>query len=164
MIIQGFKERKVMTKRQVLELVHERYSAGITSVCLNAFALSRDHALQISRSLPQDDTPLTVPRKHLEAYIEHMKSIVARKFSVFNIDEVGSSDWEDRKPRQFIACRIISPDDIWHPVSGQYQHLTLLACVSSGEDILTPMVLTSSPIRGDRGCPLMLDSNMLAIV
>jgi hypothetical protein len=32
-------------------------------------------------------------------------------------------------------------------VSRRYRHLALLACVSAGGDALTPMVLTSSPIR-----------------
>jgi hypothetical protein len=80
-----------------------------------------------------------------------MKSIVAEKFAelVFNLDEVGSSDWEDRKPRRVIAPRTVSPDDVYHPVSRRYRHLTFLACVSAGGDALTPIVLTSSLIRDD---------------
>jgi hypothetical protein len=148
-ILQAFNEGKAMTKRQVLALVRERYSPKLTKGWLHAFVARHLDALQVCRSLPQEDTRLTVPREHLEAHIENMKSIVAGKFAelVFNLDEVGSSDWEDRKPRKVIAPRAVSPDDVYHPVSRRYRHLTLLACVSAGGDALTPMVLTSSPIR-----------------
>jgi hypothetical protein len=62
---------------------------------LNAFVGSDLDAVQIYRSLPQEDTRLTVPREHLETHIEHIKSIATRKFAelVFNLDEAGSSDW-----------------------------------------------------------------------
>jgi hypothetical protein len=151
MIIQAFNKGRTMTKRQVLELVREGYSAALTKGWLNAFIGRHLDAFQICRSLPQEDTGLTVPREPLEAHIEHMKSIVPGKFAdlVFNLDEVGWSDWEDRKPRRAIAPRTVSPDDVYHPVSRRYQHLTLLASVSAGGDALTPMVLTSSPIRDD---------------
>jgi hypothetical protein len=80
-----------------------------------------------------------------------MTSIVARKFAelIFNLDEVGPSDWEDPKPRKVIAPRTVSPDEVYHLVSRRYRHLTLLACVSAGGDALTPMVLTSSRVRDD---------------
>jgi hypothetical protein len=65
MIIQAFKERKAMTKRYFLELVGQRYYAGLTKGWFNAFVGRRLDALQICRSLPQEDLYLTVPRKHL---------------------------------------------------------------------------------------------------
>jgi hypothetical protein len=43
---------------------------------------------------------------------------------VFNLDEVGSSDWEDRKPKNVIVPRAASPDAIYHEAS--QQHMTLL--------------------------------------
>jgi hypothetical protein len=81
-------------------LVREGSSARLTKGWLNAFVGRLPDALQICRSLPQENTCLTVPREYLEAHIEHMKSIVAKKFAelVFNLDEVGSSDWKDWKP------------------------------------------------------------------
>jgi hypothetical protein len=99
MIIQAFNGGKAMM-RQVLELVREGYSASLTKGWLSAFVGCHLDAFQIWCSLPQEDTRLTVAREHLEAHIEHMKSIMARKFAepLFSLDEVGSSDWEDRKP------------------------------------------------------------------
>jgi hypothetical protein len=51
--------------------------------------------------------------------IERMTSIMAGQFAelVFNLDELGFSDWEDRKPRKVIAPRNVSPDDVYDPFS-----------------------------------------------
>jgi hypothetical protein len=148
-ILQASNEGEAMTKRQVLTLVLERYSLQLTKGWLHAFVGRHLDILQVCRSLPQEDTRLTVPREHLAAHIEHMRTIVMGKVAelVFNLDEVGSSDWEDRKPRKVLVPKMVSPDDVYHQVSRKYRHLTLLACVSAGGDALTPMVLTSSPIR-----------------
>jgi hypothetical protein len=94
MTIQAFNEGKAMTRKQVLELVRERYPVGLTKGWLNAFIGRHLDALHICHSLTQEDTRLTVPREHLEAHIEHMKSVVAGKFAelVSNLNEVELSD------------------------------------------------------------------------
>jgi hypothetical protein len=44
---------------------------------------------------------MIVPRAHLGEHIQLAKLVIAGKFSelIFNLDEVDSSDWEDRKPK-----------------------------------------------------------------
>jgi hypothetical protein len=146
--LQAFNKGKAMTRRQVRALDHQPYSPNLTKRWLYAFPGRHFDALQICRCLPQEDTCLTVRREHVGAHIKHMKSILAGKLAevVFNLDEVGSSDWEeDRTPRTLIATRTMPPDDVDHPVSPRYRYLTLLACLSAGGDALTPMALTSSP-------------------
>jgi hypothetical protein len=125
-----------MTRRQILELVRERYCVGLTEGWLNAFVGRHPDALQICRSLPHADIRLTVPREHLEADIEQMKSIVTEQFAdlVFNLDEIESSDWEDLRPGRVIAPRTVSPDDVCHPILRRYRQLTLLECGSAGGD------------------------------
>ena len=91
---------------------------------------------------------MIVPRAYLEQHIMLMKSTVENKLSelVFNLDEVGSSDWEDRKPKNVIVPRLVSPDDVYHAVSRRYRHITLLACVSAAGDALTPMIIVGSNV------------------
>jgi hypothetical protein len=50
--------------------------------------------------------------------IRLMKSVVEEKLSelVFNLDEVGSPDLEDRKPKKVIVPRSVSPDDTYKVV------------------------------------------------
>jgi hypothetical protein len=45
-------------------------------------------------SLPQEDTRLTVTRRHLEEHIQTTKTYVSGKFAklVFDLDELGSAD------------------------------------------------------------------------
>jgi hypothetical protein len=59
--------------------------------------------LQVCRLLPQEHRQLIAPRVHKER--------------VFNLDKVGSFDWEDRKPRKAIAARAVSLDDVHRQVS-----------------------------------------------
>jgi hypothetical protein len=49
---------------------------------------------------PGKSTRLIIPRIHSEVNIALMRMHVAGKFAelVFNLDQVGSSDWEDRNP------------------------------------------------------------------
>jgi hypothetical protein len=151
MILQAFAEGNAMTKRQVVEFIREKYDQFLTKSWLHAFIGCNLDTLQICHYLTQEDTRLIVPREQLENHIENMKSVVAGKFTelVFNLDEVGSSDWEDWKPRKVIVPRTVSQDNVYHSVSRRYRHLTLPACVSAGGDTLTPMVLTGFPIRDE---------------
>jgi hypothetical protein len=134
MILQAFAEGNAMTKRQVVEFIRETYDRSLTKGWLHTFIGHNLDTLQICHSLPQEDTRFTVLREQLEDHIENMKSVVAGKFAelVFNLDEVGSSDGEDWKPRKVIVPRTVSQDNIYHPVSRRYRHLTLLTCVSAG--------------------------------
>jgi hypothetical protein len=66
MIIQAFNKEKAMSKKQVPELIRERYSAGLTQGWLNAFVRRQLDALRIYCCLPQEDVCLTVPRQHIK--------------------------------------------------------------------------------------------------
>jgi hypothetical protein len=48
-----------------------------------------------------------------------MQSHIIAKFSemVVNLDEVGSSDSDNRTPRKALAHVTVSADDVFHPVS-----------------------------------------------
>jgi hypothetical protein len=105
--------------------------------------------LQECRSFPLEDSRLTVPRAQLEKHLNTMKTILAGKFSelVFNLDEIGFSEWEKRKPKTIIAPRSIPADQVFHSVSRRCHHVTLLACVSAAGDALTPMVISGPPFH-----------------
>jgi hypothetical protein len=77
-----------------------------------------------------------------------MKVHVAGKFSelVFYLDELGSADWEDRKVQKVIVPAEVGKEDVYHAVSRRHAHVTLLACVSTAGDALTPMLITGNPM------------------
>jgi hypothetical protein len=62
---------------------------------------------------------------------------------VFNVDEVGMSDWEDRKPKRVVVPTTTSPQNIHHRISRKLKHISVVTCISAGGDCLTPYVVTS---------------------
>jgi hypothetical protein len=62
---------------------------------------------------------MTVPRADLEAHIALMQPHITAKFSemVINLDEVGSSDSDDRTLRKVLAPVTVFANDVFHPVS-----------------------------------------------
>jgi hypothetical protein len=90
---------------------------------------------------------------YLEVHIAIMRTHIPGGFSemVFNLDEMGSSDWDDRKPRKALAPVTVSAGDVFHCVSRQYRHVTLLACVSATGDALTPMIVSQTSVRDSFG-------------
>jgi hypothetical protein len=105
--------------------------------------------LQECRSFPLEDSSLTALRAQLEKHINTVKTILAGKFSelVFNLDEIGFSEWEKRRPKTIIAPRSIPADQVFHSVSRRCRHVTLLACISAAGDALTPMVISGPPFH-----------------
>jgi hypothetical protein len=95
------------------------------------------------RSFPQEDTRLTVPREFLEQHIINMHRYVEGTASelLFNLDEVGASDWEDRKPKKVFVSISLSETEIFHEVSRKFRHQSLLACVSAAGDSVTPLII-----------------------
>jgi hypothetical protein len=100
--------------------------------------------------LLQEDRRLTVPRIQLEEHIQTMKMKVhvAGKFSelVFNLDELDSADWADRKVKKVIVPADVRNEDVYHAVSRRHRHVTLLTCVSAAGHALPPMLITGNPI------------------
>jgi hypothetical protein len=48
---------------------------------------------------------------------------------VFNLDEVGISDWEDRKTKKVIALAAMFGHTIQHGVSRNVKHISVIACL-----------------------------------
>jgi hypothetical protein len=77
-----------------------------------------------------------------------MKDVIHGKTSelVFDLDEVGPDDWEDREPKRAIVSISIHEEDVHHPISRKFAHLSLLACVSAACDSRTLFVMSAAPI------------------
>jgi hypothetical protein len=62
---------------------------------------------------------------------------------VFNLDEVGVSEWEDRKDRKVVIPRALSGQTIYHRVSRNLKHISVITCISTAGKSLTPYIVTS---------------------
>jgi hypothetical protein len=72
---------------------------------------------------------------------EHVHGCVAEL--VFNLDEVGISDWEDRKTKTVIVPATMSGQTIHHEIFRTVKHISVIACISAAEESFTPYIITS---------------------
>jgi hypothetical protein len=64
---------------------------------------------------------------------------------MFNLDEVGISDWEDRKTKTktVIVPATMRGQTIYHEISRTVKHISVISCVSAARESLTPYIITS---------------------
>jgi hypothetical protein len=62
---------------------------------------------------------------------------------VFNLDELGISDWDDRKTKAVIARAAMLDQTIHHGVSRNVKHISAIACVPAAEESHLPCIVTS---------------------
>ena len=139
---------EAMTYKQVLLYAKELSKKDLTRGWLNQFYLRNNHMIKKCRSFPQEDLRLCIPREYLKKHISNMKNVGGR-FSelVFNLDEVGISEYEDRRPKKVFVGTNIESTVVHHYVTRKIKHMTLLVCISAAGDALTPLLIVSEPIN-----------------
>ena len=94
---------------------------------------------------------MIIPRDFLTAHFTNMKQIVEGCCSelCFNLDEVGSSDWEERKIKKVRISKSSNTKKVNNVVSRKLKHQTLVALVSYAGDALTPLLIASCYVEED---------------
>jgi hypothetical protein len=64
---------------------------------------------------------------------------------LFNTDESGFSDWEERKPKCVLIPTEIRETTLHYPVSRKIRHQTMVCCVTAAEDAYCPPLVSSDP-------------------
>jgi hypothetical protein len=92
----------------------------------------------------QEDDRMQIPREFLDRYIGFLHDYVEGKVAdlVFNLDECGASDFEDKKAFKTIVPSNVGNSTILYPIQRKWRHSTLLACISASGDVLPPLLLT----------------------
>jgi hypothetical protein len=62
---------------------------------------------------------------------------------VLNLDEVGMSEWEDRKEKKVIIPMTMDGQTIHHGASKSVRHISVIAYINAGEESLTPFIVIS---------------------
>jgi hypothetical protein len=118
-----------MNRNEWLHECNERFGRSITWWWVYSFL--RRHADQLfeTKSVPQETPRLDVPRVFLEAAIDGFRDHVHNACAefVFNLDEIGISEWEDRHERRVIVLSVMRWQTIFHGAN-----LGPEACVSRG--------------------------------
>lgn len=151
MIIEREAQGNPIVHVEFRKYVQENYKIAATTGWLQYFVQRYSDQIQKAKSYPQDDLRMTVPREFLTAHFTNMKELVEGCCSelCFNLDEVGSSDWEERKIRKVLISKSSDPKTVNHAVSRKYKHQTLVALVSSAGDALTPLLIASCNVEED---------------
>jgi nucleoside-triphosphatase THEP1 len=86
-----------------------------------------------------------MPRVFLEAVIDGFRDHVHNACAefVFNIDEIGVSEWEDRSERRVIASSTMRGQTIYHAVHRNLKHISVVTCISAAGEHMKPFLVRS---------------------
>jgi hypothetical protein len=112
---------------------------------VNSSILRHPDEIMQTTSVPEKQQRLQIPRMFPERTVhdlkEHIQGCVVEP--VFNLDEVGISDWQDRETRKVLAPATMRRQTIYHRISRTVKHISVIACVSVAVASLTPYMITS---------------------
>jgi hypothetical protein len=134
-----------VTARDVRAHLESRYHMPASRGWVNSFIGRHLDRLCKAKSVPQETQRLEVPRCFLDESIQCIAQFVHGRPAelVFNLDEVGISEWEDRKTKRVIIPVSARDQTIHHKINRALKHVSVIACVSAAGESLTPYIVTS---------------------
>ena len=136
-----------MTQRQILNYLEEKFSKVMTTGWLSSFIAKNSNVLAKTVIFPQEDDRLKIPRSYLNKYIDLITKLIGITPAelIYNIDESGLSDWEEKKPKTAIVPKELENCILHYPVSRKNRHVSLVVTINAGGDGYFPMIVTSDP-------------------
>jgi hypothetical protein len=106
-----------------------------------------------------------VPRAFLEAAIDGFRDRVYNACAelVFNLDEIGISEWKDRHERRVIVPSAIRGQTIFHGVHRNLKYISVVAWISAAGEQLTPFFVCSQ-LNDAVERKLKLDRSVLSLI
>jgi hypothetical protein len=101
----GFSAGNYVTQREVLSFVAESFGKIVTHDWLSSFLDRWSDQFTQTVVSPQEQLRLQIPRSFLYDYIRLIQTYVPLVLTelIFNLDETGLSDWEERKSKPVIV-------------------------------------------------------------
>jgi hypothetical protein len=95
-----------VTREEIMDYCTAQFKIEFTQGCVNSFGLQYSHDIIPTKSAPQEQQRMKVPRAFPERTIQDLHDYVEGWVAelVFNLDEVGISDYEDRETQKVIAA------------------------------------------------------------
>lgn len=134
-----------VTARDVRAHIRSHYHMPVSRGWVNSFVGRHLDRLCKAKSVPQEAQRLEVPRCFLDEIVRCLTHFVHGCVAelVFNLDEVGISDWEDRTTRKVIVPLSARDQAIHHKINRALKHVSVIACVSAAGESLMPYIVTS---------------------
>jgi hypothetical protein len=138
-------ERTPIARQDLREHVTTHYDFPITRGWVRSF-MGRDiDELCKVKSSPQEAEPLEIPRCFLDQTLICITQFVRGRPTelVFNLDEVGISEWEDRKTKTVLVPKSMSEQMMHHKVNRNLKHVSVIEYVSVAGESLIPDIVPS---------------------
>jgi hypothetical protein len=74
LVLEWFQTAKLLTRKQLLDIVHKDDNPRFTKEWLNAILGRHIDEMKVCRSLPQEDARLAIPRAYLEVHIAFIRT------------------------------------------------------------------------------------------
>jgi hypothetical protein len=129
----------------VVDYCRETLSAAVPEGWVDSFLIRHQTELFETTSWPQENPRLEISPSFLDTMVECLRKHVQDCCAdlIFNFDEVGISEWEDRVARKVIAPVSISGQTIHHGVHRNLKHMSVVCCVSASGESMTPFMVSS---------------------
>jgi hypothetical protein len=133
-----------VTRTELIHYSKAKYTRSVSKGWVDSFILRHEADLTERKSTPQEEVRLEVPRLLLDETIPRLRHHVQgmKAELVFNLDEVDISKWEDRKHRKAIVPKAMDGQTIYHRVSRNVKHISIITCIRAGAKSLTPYIVT----------------------
>jgi hypothetical protein len=137
------------TARDGHAAITSHYNLSVTRGWVNSFRRRDSERLCEVKSVPQATPRLEVPRCFLDRTRRCTTQFVQGHPTelVFNLDEVRTSQSEDRRLTNVIVPLSARGQRIHHTMNRELKHVSLIACVSAAGESLTPYIVTSQDSR-----------------
>jgi hypothetical protein len=132
-------------RTELLNYCIATFGTAVTREWVDSFLSCHAAELFETKSFPQENQRLEVPRVFLEAAIEGIRTHVQNACAdlVFNLDEIGISEWEDRVERKVTVPSAMREQKIFHGIHRGLKHISVVTCISAGSDHVIPFLASS---------------------
>jgi hypothetical protein len=134
-----------VNKTELLHECNERFGKKITRGWVDSFVKRHNEQLVETKSIPQENPRLEVPRAFLGAAIEGFQNHVhnSRAELIFNLGKIGMSEWEDRTERRAIVPSTMRGQTIFHGIHRNLKRISVVACISAAGEHMIPFFVCS---------------------
>jgi hypothetical protein len=134
-----------MKKSELLDEIERVYGKVLTFGWIHRFVTRHQDEIATGTVYPQEDPRLQIPRHFLDDYLALLREHVAglNPHLVYNLDETGCSDWEERKSFDAIIPAALRHVNVHFGVTRRVKHQSMIVCISAAGDALCPLITTS---------------------
>jgi hypothetical protein len=143
LVEENWRSKSAITPTSLLLTANTLFRANMSYGWLHSFMNRKKQQIKNVKAEFQDVDRVDIPRVFFENYFVQASRFLKGKIAelVFNIDEVGASDWEDRHAIMSVVPATVLDKTVTYKASRKFQHATLVACISAAGDSVPPLIV-----------------------